>query len=500
MSTSISMPQLGESVAEGTIGKWLKSPGERIERDEPLVEVITDKVNAEIPSPVAGVIERIVVPEGQTVAVGTELVVIGDGVGAGEPSATRAPAAAPAELPAGQLTGGEAAGDPVKPDPRDAAATGQERVPQGPTGAAQNASPAAIQDEPPAPGSSVGGYGATARPDGQGATTAATTVPRDGDAVTPTRASPLVRRLAREHAVDLSQIAGSGVGGRVTKDDILGYIESREAAPSAPAPQRVGAPSDTPVAPPRPDAPAAPVTAASSRGLGEDEELVPLTPMRRVIAEHMVRSLQTSPHAWGMVEVDVTPLVAARESLVKEWKAREGFELTYLPFFVKAVVEALRECPVLNARWSDQGVVLKRRVHIGVAVAVQDGLIVPVIKDADQKSIGGLALAARDLVTRARNGRLAMDDLQGGTFTVNNTGALGSIASGPIINQPQAGIITMEAIVKRPMVRDDAIAIRSMMNACLAFDHRVTDGAEALRFLQIVKRRVEAYGPGTAIY
>ncbi len=214
----------------------------------------------------------------------------------------------------------------------------------------------------------------------------------------------------------------------------------------------------------------------------------------------MVRSIQTSPHAWGMVEIDVTPLVGLRERLLREWRAREGFELTFMPFFVKAVVEALRESPVLNARWSDQGVVLKRRVNVGVAVAVADGLVVPVIRDADQRSLAGLAHAVRDLAVRGRAGRLTMDDLQGGTFTVNNTGALGSIASGPIINQPQAGIITMEAIVKRPVVRDDAIAIRSMMNACLAFDHRITDGAEALRFLQSVKRRVEAYGPDTALY
>jgi len=223
--------------------------------------------------------------------------------------------------------------------------------------------------------------------------------------------------------------------------------------------------------------------------------------MRRAIAEHMVRSIQTSPHAWGMTEIDVSNLVKARAGLLHAWKSREGFELTFLPFFVKAVVEALRENPVLNARWSDQGVVLKKRIHIGIAVAVSNGLVVPVVRDADQKSIAGLALAIREVVTRARDGRLTMDDLTGGTFTVNNTGALGSIASGPIINQPQAGIITMEAIVKRPIVtEDDAIAIRSMMNACLSFDHRIADGAEALRFLQSVKRRVEAFSPGTTIY
>ena len=223
--------------------------------------------------------------------------------------------------------------------------------------------------------------------------------------------------------------------------------------------------------------------------------------MRRAIAEHMVRSLQTSPHAWGMTEIDVTSLVKLRASLVDAWKAREGFELTFLPFFVKAVIESLRENPHLNARWSDQGVVLKKRIHIGIAIAVPNGLVVPVVRDADQKNIAGLALSIREIVQRARSGRLTMDDFSGGTFTVNNTGALGSIASMPIINQPQAGIITMEAIVKRPVVTDDdAIAIRSMMNACLSFDHRVTDGAEALRFLQSVKRNVEAFNGQSTIY
>jgi 2-oxoisovalerate dehydrogenase E2 component (dihydrolipoyl transacylase) len=474
MSTTFKMPQLGESVAEGTIGKWLKAPGDRVERDEPLVEVITDKVNAEIQSPVAGVVERIIVPEGQTVPVGAELVIIADPASAGE------------QMPVGDEGGGTA----DEPTASAEVPTTPERVPQGPSGAAEGAAAVAVQDE-----EDVGGNGTAERG--------------------PKRASPLVKKLAQEHQVDLSQVQGSGLGGRVTKHDILAYIESRGPAAAAPAPSPAvsappaAAPTPAPAAAP-PPGPAAPVppppaprpaAAAPAGQLAEDEELVPLTPMRRAIAEHMVRSVQTSPHAWGMVEIDVTPLVRAREALLDEWKRREGFELTYLPFFIKAVVEALRENPVMNARWSDDGAVLKRRIHIGIAVAVPNGLVVPVIRDADQKSIAGLAHAVRDLAVRGRGGRLTLDDLQGGTFTVNNTGALGSIASGPIINQPQAGIITMEAIVKRPVVlADDAIAIRSMMNACLAFDHRITDGAEALRFLQSVKQRVEAYAPGVAIY
>ena len=223
--------------------------------------------------------------------------------------------------------------------------------------------------------------------------------------------------------------------------------------------------------------------------------------MRKTIAAHMVRSRQTSPDAWGLVEVDVTSLVRLRESLLADWQRREGFELTYLPFFIKAVVESLREHPLMNSSWGEDKIILKKRVNVGIAVAIEDGLVVPVIPDADQKSIAGLAHAVRDLAVRARGSKLSLADVQGGTFTVNNTGALGSIMSQPIINQPQAAIITSEAIVKRPVVLpDDAIAIRSIMNVCLSFDHRILDGAIALRFLQSVKRRLEAYGPNTAVY
>lgn len=447
--TSITMPQLGESVAEGTIGKWLKAPGDRIERDEPLVEVITDKVTAEIPSPVSGIVERLMVEEGQTVPVGREIAVI-----------VEEGAARPASEPAAQ----ESAARP-EPAPASAPATPQ---------------PVAAAAGP------VSGTEEVEEAEGE-----------------PRRASPLVRRLAREYGVDLAQVTGSGSGGRVTKDDILAFIQARGATPVPPpppapapaAPPPPAAPAPAPAAPPPSPAPAPAVTA------GVDEEHLPLTPIRRTIAEHMVRSKTTAPHAWGMMEVDVTNLVRLREALLAEWQRREGFELTYLPFFIKAVVESLREHPLLNASWGEDRIVLKRRINIGVAVAVQDGLVVPVIHDADQKSIAGLAHAVRDLATRARTGRLTLADIQGGTFTVNNTGTFGSILSAPIINQPQAAIITMEAIVKRPVViENDAIAIRSMMNICLSFDHRVLDGAAALRFLQAVKRRLEAYGPQTAVY
>lgn len=484
--TSITMPPLGESVAEGTVGKWLKAPGERIERDEPLVEVITDKVTAEIPSPVSGVLERIMVEEGQTVPVGREIAVIAD--------ASAAAAAGPATQPP-EMAGGEAQG-PATPTLGGEGPTGvgAAAASSGPTMDSLSGPP-----RPPAPHPAAVGATAVGAP-----SQADDDAGEDGER---RRASPLVRRLAREHNVDLNQLHGSGAGGRVTKDDILAYIESRGVAPAAPvpaaAPIPVAAPLPAPAPAPSPPplAPTPPSPAPLPVAAGADEEYVPLSPMRRSIAEHMVRSRQVSPDAWGLVEVDVTNLTRAREGLLDQWQRRAGFELTFLPFFVKAVVESLREHPVLNAAWGEDKLILKKRINIGIAVAVQDGLIVPVIPDADQKSVAGLAHAIRDLASRARANRLTPADIQGGTFTVNNTGALGSIMSQSIINQPQAGIINMEAIVKRPVVLDnDAIAIRSMMNVCLTFDHRILDGAAALRFLQSVKRRMEAYGPGVAIY
>ena len=493
MATTVSMPQLGESVAEGTIGRLLKAPGDRVERDEAIVEVMTDKVNAEIPSPVAGIIEQIVVQEGDVVPVGAALLVIGDGSGLAGQSIGDAAGAASEAVPAASASPALAS-EVAASAPPTARESARALVADAPSPSATPTTPAPPAGEPDTAGS---GY------------------PNAGGGA-PKRASPFVRSLARKYGINLAQVNGSGLGGRVTKDDILAFIEQRGAQPVAGAPVAVAPPAPpapaAPAPPPAPPAPAAPMPPAApaappapapvaAAGIGPDEELVPLTPMRRAIADHMVRSVQTAPHAWGMTEIDVSALVKLRAGLLAEWQRREGFELTYLPFFVKAVVEALRENPTLNARWSDQGVVLKKRVHIGIAVAVANGLVVPVVRDADQKSIAGLALAIREIVLKAREGRLTMDDLAGGTFTVNNTGALGSIASGPIINQPQAGIITMEAIVKRPIVtEDDAIAIRSMMNSCLSFDHRVTDGAEALRFLRSVKQRVEAFGPGTTIY
>ncbi len=397
MAVKVVMPQLGESVTEGTIVRWIKKVGDRVEKYEPLLEVMTDKVNAEVPAPAAGILREILVPEGETVPVGRELAVIAE--------AAQAPPE-PASVSAG-VKGAEAAD------------------------------------------------------------------------VAQQRSSPIVRRLAQEYGIDLSQVKGTGIGGRVTKEDVLRYVAERQqaAAPVKEAPP----PAETP--------PAAP-----------EEEVIAVSPMRRQIAQHMVRSYQTIPHAWLAMEADVTKLVRLRESIKAEFRRREGVDLTYLPFVVKAAVEALKEHPVLNAVWAEDRIILKKRINIGIAVALEDGLIVPVIKDADQKSIAGLARAIADLTDRARTGRLTLEDVQGGTFTVNNTGALGSIISRPIINEPQVGILTSEAIVRRPVVIDDAIAIRSVMFLCLSFDHRVIDGLTASRFLQAVKGRLEAFDERASVY
>jgi 2-oxoisovalerate dehydrogenase E2 component (dihydrolipoyl transacylase) len=320
-----------------------------------------------------------------------------------------------------------------------------------------------------------------------------------------------VRRLAKEHRIDLSLVPGTGTNGRVTKEDMLAYIDRQAEAVRAPA-EAVTAPPVTvapPVAPtPAVTVPATPAEVAAPMAalapLGADEEIVPATPMRRAIAAHMVRSVTTAPHAWTYVEVDVSGLVRWRQQARQDFQQREGFDLTYVPFVAKAVAESLREHPILNSTWRDDGggqVVLKKHIHLGIAVALEDGLMVPVIRDADGLTIAGIARALNSLVAKARSGKLAVDDLQGGTFTLNNTGALGSVLSMPIINQPQAAILTMEAITKRVVVLpDEAIAVRSVMNVCLSFDHRVCDGLPVGQFLQSLKRRLEAMGPGGSLY
>ena len=299
----------------------------------------------------------------------------------------------------------------------------------------------------------------------------------------PNRLSPAVRRLAREHSIDVDKIVGTGMNGRVTRNDVLRHLETA-AAPSAPVPA----------------APAEAIVATPTAPLGTDDERMPLTPVRRMIAEAMARSVREIPHAWSMVEVDITDLVALRNRERDGFRQREGVNLTYLPFALKAVAGALKDNPTLNASWAEDHIVLKRRINLGIAVAAPNGLVVPVIHDADRLSIAGLAHAVDDLSGRARSGNLRLEDVQGGTFTVNNTGALGSVLGGPIINHPQAAIMTTEAVQQRPMAINDAIAIRWMMNLCMSFDHRINDGAEAGAFLQSVKSRLEAFDGDTPIY
>lgn len=428
------MPQLGESDVEGTVIRWLKQPGELVRADEPLVEVETEKVNVEIPSPFAGTLTEILVPEGQTVPVGTPLAVIGEAVPAAAPAAP-APSAGEAVATAAPTSGGDG------------------RQP--------------VSAAPPARGEG--------------------------------RYSPAVLRLAQEHGLDLRAIPGTGLGGRVTRKDVLRFLEQRAAQPApaetplATPPPPAPAPVAAPTAGPRPPAPAAPPAA-------EDEEVITPSPTRLTIARNMLRAAQTIPAAWMAVEVDVTRLVRLRSAIREEFRRREGVDLTYLPFVIQATAQALKEHPLLNSQWRDDHIVLKKRINIGVAVATDEGLIVPVIHDADRLSIAGLAHALADLAQRARARRLRLEDVQGGTFTIDNTGVFGSIISRPIINPPQCAILTTEAIVPRPVVVEDAIAIRSLMNLCIAFDHRIVDGSHVGPFMQRVKQSLEAYGPDTPVY
>ena len=456
MSVTVELPHVGESVVEGTIGKWLKQPGDKLERFEPMVEVITDKVTMEVPSPVNGSLLQILAQEGETLPMGAPIAEV-ESIDAVESERTVVATPA-ASASTEQATPVGTIGYLVK-DVR----------PVGPTGG-DGASEIAPLVPDAAPQT-------TPRPTPTLAAVASNQAP--GGAA---RLSPAVRRLARDHNLDLSQVTGTGLGGRITREDVLRYAESKDARSAA-----VPAAAQAPITP----------TPTSSEA---DEQHVPLTPVRRMIAEAMVRSVTQIPHAWSTVEVDVTNLVALRNQIRTGFEQREGIDLTYLPFAVKAVVASLKEHPTLNAAWGGDKIILKRRINLGIAVAAPQGLIVPVIHDADRLSVAGLASVMSDLVQRARQNKLTVSDVEGGTFTLNNTGALGSTTSYPIINYPQAAILTTEAIQKRPVVRDDAIAIRSMMNICMSFDHRVNDGAESGAFLQAVKSRLEAIGPGTSIY
>jgi len=477
--TTVTMPQLGETVVEGTITKWLKQEGDHVDQDEPLFEISTDKVDTEVPSPAAGTLTKILVQEGQTVSVKTPIAEI-DGAGA----------------PAGESAGAGAAPDSAQQSapPQAPAATGSE--PQRGTGPGSAPAPAAPTPErapappvaapPPAvPAASVAP--AAPAPAGQ----LADQGPRSQII------SPLVRRLAEENGVDLSLVIGTGTGGRITKNDVMAFAVSRETAapglaagPIAPAP--VPPPATTPAAPAPgtvPEPQVAPAPAAARGG----EEVVPMTVIRKAIAEHMTRSLQVSARAWNMVEVDMEKIARIRSAAKEAFTAREGFNLTYMPFLARAVVDALLANPLVNSELRGEEIAVKHYVNLGIAVSYDQGLIVPVVKGADGMNLIGLARAVNDLATRARAHRLKPDEVHEGTFTITNPGPFGSILSVPIINQPQTGILAFDAVVKRPVVIDDAIAVRHMVYVSMSWDHRVIDGALASQFLARIKENMETW-------
>ena len=424
VTVPIELPQVGESVVEGIIEKWLKKPGDYVEKYDPLVEVVTDKVNMEMPAPFSGTLTRILADEGATIPVGAVIA---------------------------EMDTADADATASRPKPAQVSETiistmgvlVESNVSLGPTG-----SPTA--EETPA-------------------STPAPAVQR--------RAvfSPVVMRLAAEHDVDLSQVVGTGINGRVTKKDVLKHLET---TPATPAPAPVGT-----VVPISTDA---------------EETVIDPTPKRRMIAQNMVKSATQIPHAWAMMEVDVTNLVALRQAVRPQFK-QQGQDITIFPFIINAVALSLRDHPYLNSTWRDGKIVLKKRINIGIAVSAPSGLVVPVIRNADTLTVAAANSQLRSLAENARSDSLSIDQVQAGTFTLNNTGALGTSVSSPIINYPQAAILSTEAVVQRPVIINNAIAIRSMMNLCMSFDHRIVDGAEASGFLKDLKVRLEAIGPDTPV-
>lgn len=469
--TDVIMPQLAESLVSATIGKWLKQPGDTIEQYEPICELITDKVNAELPATVDGTLVELLAEEGQTVSVG-EIIARIAVAGSAAPAAS---AAAPSPAAAG-------------------------------AGTANAASPAASSAAPQPAHASI-------RPSVPAAAF-------DADAPMRSRYSPAVQTLAAEHGISLAAVPGTGLGGRITRKDVLAFLESGAAAaqpaaaPPAAAPEVLQQPalqaiqeevrgepqhlrhsglhlSESPKIP----------TIEVEGGRGSSSEyLIDVTPIRNTIATRMRQSVSEIPHAWTMIEVDVTNLVVLRNKLKDEFKRKEGINLTYLAFLMKAVVSAIKDYPIMNSVWAVDKIIVKRDINISLAVGTEDSVMTPVIKKADQKNIAGLAREIDELALKTREGKLRLEDMQGGTFTVNNTGSFGSILSYPIINYPQAAILTFESIVKKPVVINDMIAVRSMANICLSLDHRILDGVISGRFLQRVKDNVEGYTPDTKLY
>jgi pyruvate dehydrogenase E2 component (dihydrolipoamide acetyltransferase) len=443
--TDVVMPQMGESIVEGTLTKWLKKPGEHVERDEPLFEISTDKVDTEIPSPAAGTLSEVLVDEGKTVGINTVVARIEEGGnGAARPQPKAAEPARPAAPP------------PPPPPPRQAAAPPP--VPRiEPETIEPTPAPRQVEDL------------ASAEPAGP--------------------ISPLVRRLAREHDIELNRVRGTGAGGRITKQDVEAYLAQRAAPPAQAAPP----PPPPPVFAPAPPSPApAPAVELPVPPAGQAKTRIePMSPMRLKIAEHMVLSKRTSPHVTTVHRVDMTKVAKMRERHKADVQARYGFSLTYLPFVTRAAVVALRQYPLLNASIDGNNIIYHNEINIGIAVALENGLIVPVIRGADEKNVLGLQHSIVDLATRARSRQLKPEEVQAGTFSITNFGSFGSVMGTPIINQPQVAILGVGTVDKTPVVIDDAIAIRSISYLSLAFDHRLVDGALADQFMTRLKQVLE---------
>jgi pyruvate dehydrogenase E2 component (dihydrolipoamide acetyltransferase) len=508
--TEVKMPQLGESVVEGTVTRWLKKEGDTVEEDELLVEISTDKVDSEVPSTASGVLQEILVQEGDTAKVGDPIAKVGaaeDGdatarSGAeGQEAGEAEPGGQGAEGPDGGASDGEAAEAQAQPEeeaseaqaPEGQAQPEAEEASEGVAlGAEEEAEPGEDKGDDAGRGGKSDGAAARNVSDGDGsaqpAREASSQAPSSGDTSKRRIISPLVRRLADEHSVDLDRVEGTGTGGRIRKQDVLRAAEEG----GAPAEEQAAPPA----AEPAEGAPAA-EQAKDARPAGADrEELVPWTNIRRRTAEHMVASHLETARAWNAVEVDWTAAVEAREAAKARFKEREGFNLTYMPFLARALCETLLEMPEVNASFDEanKANLVRRYVNLGIAVALEGGgLIVPVIKGADEKNLTGLARAVSDVAQRARSKQLSPDDLTGGTFTITNPGPFGSIISVPIIPRGQAAILGFEAITKRVVVTDDdAIAIRSMGFLTMSWDHRVIDGAEAARFLARLRERIQS--------
>jgi pyruvate/2-oxoglutarate dehydrogenase complex dihydrolipoamide acyltransferase (E2) component len=448
-TTRVVMPQLGESVHEGTIAKWLVKPGDKVVEFEPMLEVDTDKVSAEVPSPVSGILREILAQEGQTVQAGAEIAVVevgadGEAAPAPEAPAPLPAAAAPAPAPA------------AKAEAAPKAAVTAPAAP-APTPAAPSPAPAAPAPAPAAPSSAP----------------AAPSPILDGGEH---RYSPAVQMLASELGVDLARVQGTGIGGRVTKKDVEQFAVAAKAAPATKPP------------------------AAASAAPSEGDQVVQLTRVRRLIAENMVRSKTTIPHAWQTQEADMSGVVAHRNANKAAFQKQEGFSLTYLPYVMAATISALREHTEVNSTFNETELIIHRDINLGVSVGLEDTLVVPVVRRADGLSIAGLARAVNDLATRARNKQLKADDLSGGTFTVNNSGTFGTLFSYSVINPGQAGILTMEAIVERPMAVNGMIGIKPMMYLCFSFDHRVLDGLMAARFLTSCRKWLESVTLDLPVY